>query len=374
MRILIVGAGILGAHHALAAAMAGHSVTMVDRYAVPRGASIRNLGAIRVSGRARGRSLTMSNYGLTRWRTIGERIPQVGFSACGSVTLLRDEAEIGVAEEYIESFSDTMNLRLVPGDRVASIEPAVVGAFPAALICDDDATIIPGAAMPSLIEYLRSAEGVDVRLGVRVRGLERVGSDLVASTTARDVHADAAFVCTGDAMESLFSPELAAARLRAVRIHAFEIAHRGVIPSMIVTDGSALRSYPGYLEMVSASALPVGTIPGSSDGEWVVTPSAERSLLVGDTRHDDDRSGAPMPPESEQWLVERCVEAFGADARFVRRRWSAGFVESGGDVSAEPYVRIRPMPGVELITGLGLMGNTLAPAVARESIAGLSRA
>jgi glycine/D-amino acid oxidase-like deaminating enzyme len=371
MRLLIVGAGLIGAHHALAAAVAGHSVTMLDRYAVPRGASSRNLGAIRLSGRAEGHSLEMSRFGLTRWRAIAERVPEIGFSPCGSITLLRDDIEIAVAEEYRARYRDSIDLEVVPGARIPLLEPAVTGTFPAALVCRDDATIAPGVAMPALVEYLRSAEGVDIRLGVEVRELTWRGGELLASTTGRDVHADAALVCTGDAMDALFRSTLDEAPLRRVRINAFEVTHHGLRPTGIVTDGSALRSFPGYREMPSARDL----IPFDADGtdiEWVTTPSPERSLLVGATRRTEDWSGAPMPIEAERWLVDRTADSFGADTRFVCRRWSAGFVESTGDVSAQPYVTLQPMPGVTLITGLGLMGNTMAPAIARASIAALS--
>jgi glycine/D-amino acid oxidase-like deaminating enzyme len=352
--------------------MAGHAVTMVDRYAVPRGASSRNLGAIRLSGRSAGHSLEMSRFGLTRWRAIAERVPEIGFAPSGSLTLLRDDTEIAVAEEYVARYRDVIDLALVPGTRIESLEPAITGTFPAALHCRDDATITPGVAMPALVDYLRSAEGVDVRLGIGVRQLAWQGSELVASTTAHAIHADAAFVCTGDAMDALFRSTLDAAPLQQVRISAFEVAHSGARPSLIVTDGSALHSYPGYRQMPSATDLTPLDFTGTGHVEWVASPSPERSVLVGAARWAEDWSGAPMPLEAERWLLDRTADAFGVDTRFIRRRWSAGFVESSGDVSDQPYITMQPLPRVTLITGLGLMGNTLAPAVARASIAALS--
>ncbi len=123
---------------------------------------------------------------------------------------------------------------------------------------------------------------------------------------------------------------------------------------------------PSAPDLLPVDAVGIGQI------EWVTTPSPERSVLVGATRRTEDWSGAPMPIEAEHWLVNRTAETFGIDTRFVRRRWSAGFVESTGDVSTQPYIRLDPMPGVTLITGLGLMGNTMAPAIARASIASLT--
>ena len=59
--VAVVGAGICGLAHALAAARLGKSVVVVDRDAHANGASIRNFGFITVTGQQQ-----------------GERVPQDG--------------------------------------------------------------------------------------------------------------------------------------------------------------------------------------------------------------------------------------------------------------------------------------------------------
>ena len=48
--LIVVGHGIVGLAHALAASRAGHRVAVIDRDAQPNGASIRNFGFITVTG------------------------------------------------------------------------------------------------------------------------------------------------------------------------------------------------------------------------------------------------------------------------------------------------------------------------------------
>jgi glycine/D-amino acid oxidase-like deaminating enzyme len=52
--IAIVGAGVLGLAHALAAARAGMRVVVLDRDAQANGASVRNFGFVTVTGQQAG--------------------------------------------------------------------------------------------------------------------------------------------------------------------------------------------------------------------------------------------------------------------------------------------------------------------------------
>src|ERR1700755_2406258 len=52
--VAVVGAGIVGLAHALAAARRGKRVVVVDRDAQANGASVRNFGFVTVTGQARG--------------------------------------------------------------------------------------------------------------------------------------------------------------------------------------------------------------------------------------------------------------------------------------------------------------------------------
>ncbi len=52
--LAVVGAGVVGLAHALAAARLGKRVVVVDRDAQANGASVRNFGFVTVTGQARG--------------------------------------------------------------------------------------------------------------------------------------------------------------------------------------------------------------------------------------------------------------------------------------------------------------------------------
>src|SRR6185369_15782650 len=100
MRVTIVGGGILGTAHALEAIDRGHEVVQLEREAEARGATVRNFGLIWVSGRATD-ELVAALRARELWEKLGSVIPGIGFRPAGSLTLLRTEREVAVADEVV---------------------------------------------------------------------------------------------------------------------------------------------------------------------------------------------------------------------------------------------------------------------------------
>lgn len=97
MRLVIIGGGILGTAHALAAIGRGHEVVHLEREVEARGATVRNFGLVWVSGRSDSElELTLRSRQL--WEEIGGKVPGVGFRPAGSITLVRTDNELAVAE------------------------------------------------------------------------------------------------------------------------------------------------------------------------------------------------------------------------------------------------------------------------------------
>src|SRR5258705_6878953 len=98
MRVTIVGGGILGTTHALEAVGRGHEVVQLERESEARGATVRNFGLVWVSGRSAA-ELPLTLRARQLWERMGADVPGVGFRACGSLTVLRSEAELAVAKQ-----------------------------------------------------------------------------------------------------------------------------------------------------------------------------------------------------------------------------------------------------------------------------------
>ena len=97
-RVVVVGGGVLGTLHAVAARRRGLEVLHLEREPEPRGASVRNFGLIWVSGRAAGPELSLALRARAGWEELAAEVPGAGFRPNGSLTLAADEAELAAAE------------------------------------------------------------------------------------------------------------------------------------------------------------------------------------------------------------------------------------------------------------------------------------
>src|SRR2546429_104046 len=98
MRVIVVGAGVLGTMHAWHAIERGHEVLHLEREAEARGASGRISGQIWASGGAGGEELEPALRARDLWEDTGARAPELGFRAIGSLTVVKTAAEKAVAE------------------------------------------------------------------------------------------------------------------------------------------------------------------------------------------------------------------------------------------------------------------------------------
>ena len=100
--VAIVGAGICGLAHALAAARRGKRVVVIDRDAQANGASIRNFGFITVTGQQGGDCWRRAKRSVQVWLEIAEaaKIPIV---QRGLLAIARRPEARGVIEAFLQT-------------------------------------------------------------------------------------------------------------------------------------------------------------------------------------------------------------------------------------------------------------------------------
>src|SRR5471032_349544 len=100
--VAVVGAGIVGLAHALAAAKAGKRVVVIDRDPRANGASIRNFGFITVTGQQRGDSWSLARRTRDVWAAVA---PEAGIvlEQKGLIVTLRRPEAVAVAEAFLDT-------------------------------------------------------------------------------------------------------------------------------------------------------------------------------------------------------------------------------------------------------------------------------
>ena len=195
--VIVVGGGIVGLAHALAAARRGKKILVLDRDAQANGASIRNFGFVTVTGQERGRVWNLAKRSAAIWRDVaasaGIAIEQEGLLLVAQ----RPEA-MDVVEAFLATDMGEGCQALTATDIVAR-SPMVQGAV-GGLLSPYDLRVESRLAIPRLAHWLAEAYGVEFLYRVAVQD---AGTGWVEST-AGSHRAEAVFVCPGDDWATLF--------------------------------------------------------------------------------------------------------------------------------------------------------------------------
>ncbi|MET7362570.1 TIGR03364 family FAD-dependent oxidoreductase [Streptomyces sp. NPDC005562] len=368
MRVIVVGAGVVGTMHAWHALERGHEVVQIERESEARGASLRNFGQIWVSGRAGGEELDTALRARELWEDIGERVPGLGFRANGSLTLVRDERERAVAEAALaRPDAAARGYRLLGADEARALNPALRGDFVAGLWCERDAAVEPRTAQLRLREALLASPRHTFLPGREVR-------EVVGERGVRDDHGD---VHTGDAVvlatgawlgglvRELAGPGLP---VRRVRLQMMQTEPLGEPLTTSVADADSFRYYPAYrspaLDELTAHQ-PQTPTAAAHKMQLLMVQRADGGLTVGDT-HEYEHPFAFDTDEAPYDHLTEVVEGFlGRPLPKIRRRW-AGVYAQCVDTSRVVH-RQQVREGVWLVTGPGGRGMTCSPAIAEKT-------
>jgi len=368
VRVIVVGAGVVGTMHAWHAVSRGHEVVQIERESEARGASLRNFGQIWVSGRAGGEELETALRARELWEGIGQRVPGLGFRACGSLTPLRTAREVAVAEAALaRPDAAARGYKLLTAGEARALNPALRGTFTAALWCERDAAVEPRTAQLALKAELLASGRYTYLGGREVR-------DVVGAASVRDDHGD---VHTGDAVilatgawlgglvRELAGPELP---VRRVRLQMMQTDPLGEPLTTSVADADSFRYYPAYrseaLDTLNAHQ-PQDPVAAEHRMQLLMVQRNDGGLTIGDT-HEYEHPFAFDTVEEPYEHLTRVVEAFlGRPLPRIRHRW-AGVYAQCTDTSRVVH-RQQVGDGVWLVTGPGGRGMTCSPAIAETT-------
>lgn len=368
MRVIVVGAGVVGTMHAWQAVERGHEVVQIEREAEARGASLRNFGQIWVSGRAGGEELATALRARELWEGIGARVPGLGFRPNGSLTPVRGDLELAVAEAAVaREDAAARGHKLLTPDEARALNPALRGEFTAALYCERDAAVEPRTAQLALREELLKSPNYTFRPGREVR--EVVGAGAVRDDHG-DVHrGDVVVLCTGawlgGLVRELAGPDLP---VRRVRLQMMQTDPLGEPLTTSVADADSFRYYPAYacdaLDALNAGQAQAETA-AAHRMQLLMVQRADGGLTIGDTHEYEHPFAFDTVEDPYDHLTEVVESLLGRPLPKIRRRWAGVYAQctDPGRVVHRQQVR----EGVWLVTGPGGRGMTCSPAIAETT-------
>jgi len=368
-RAVIVGGGVLGTLHAIAARRAGLDVVHLEREPEPRGASVRNFGLIWVSGRAAGPELSLALRARACWEELAAQVPGTGFRPHGSLTLATSQAELGLLREAA-ALPDAADrgYQLLDAPAAREVNPALRGNFAGALYGRKDAIVEPRQVLPALRRHLLASGGQAAGYSW-LPGLEagQIAPHAVRDHTGQWHRGDLVVVCTGAAHTGVAGPHLAGYQrqpVRRVRLQMMQTAPFGSRLTTSLADGDSLRYYPAYDLPGLRQLPPQAPAAAAARAQLLLVQRPDGSLTIGDT-HD---YAEPFPFDLDEGAYDhlrgQAERLLGSPLPRTERRWAGVYSQATGP---ELYHRSQIAPGVVLVTGPGGRGMTCAPAIAEET-------
>ncbi len=366
--LAVVGAGILGLAHALAAAKRGKKVVVIDRDAQANGASVRNFGFVTVTGQGAGDCWNMARRARAIW---AEAAADAGIEVLqrGLVLAARYPESEAVVDAFLRTEMGEACRRLTAAEAAAYVPCLREDAAALALHSPHEIRVESKTAIPLLTAWLAERWGVDFAWGRAVRSV----APPKIETASGDVHADAAVVCPGDDFVSLFPERLAPYGVTRCKLQMMRVRPQSPVTfKTAVMSDLGLGRYLGYAELPEAAALKTRldreqSVERANGVHLIVTQSAGGSLVVGDSHH---YASTPDPFGSEEvdaLILDEFDRVLDLPGRTVTERWIGTYA------SASDRWRLTDTPrdGVRTVIVTAGCGASTAFGIGEETIADL---
>ena len=327
--VLVIGAGIVGLAHALAAARRGLSVAVFDRDAQANGASIRNFGFVTVTGQRDGQTWRRAMRSRDIWDDV---MPRAGIPLLHRdlIVVARRPEAMAVLEQFADGDMGA-ECRLLDHDALYQAMPMTAPGCVGGMLSPHERRVEPRTAIPALAAWLEAAHGVRFFRGVAVHGVETGAIDSAAGR----FNGEHVVVCPGPDLTSLFPDQMAAHGLTLCKLQMLRLAApRWKLPAAVMGDLSLVR-YEGYLDMPGVPELRRLLAAEVGDAlehgiHLIVVQSANGSLVVGDSHHYAATPDPFASAEVESIILREARDLLDLPADHpVTERWTGVYPSSG---------------------------------------------
>ncbi len=363
--LIVVGAGIVGLAHALAAARRGLSVAVVERDTRATSASVRNFGFVTVSGQAEGDTRRRALRSRAVWLEVADAA-SIEVLQRGALVAARRAEALAVLEEFAAG-SMGEGCEMLGARDAAMRVPGLRGDCAGALASPHELRVEARDALPRIARWLEERHGVRFTWGSAALGIE--GTTLVHAHGRLEGGAIVIAPGTGFAA---FAPDLArTVHLRECNLQMLRIAGAGVRLLSVLMSDLSLARYEGFAAQPAAARL-VARLERECAAQLahgihlIVAQSADGTLVVGDSHHYGDISTVASA-EVETLILAELRGLLDVREITVVERW----------VGHYPVADVRPLlsaqlaPSVHAVTVTSGTGMSTAFAIGEETIAQL---
>lgn len=362
--VVVVGAGIVGLGAAYAAVRRGLTVIVLDRTAVPVGATVRNFGHICIGAQA-GDARRYGDLSRELWLRLGR---DAGFRVreSGTLVALRHTDELALLEAAAAADGDPRGgIRMLTAEELLQRAPLRADGLVGGALIEGDLQVNPREVAQAIAAHLASA-GVDFRFRTAVTSIAPGRIE----TTRGAITAGQVVVAVNHDIDQLL-PEVAE-RAGVVRC-ALDMMRVAVdlprpLDAPLLTGWSLVR-YGRFASMPETALLRARLHAerpdhAALDLNQMYTQLPDGSLILGDSHAKAVQPGPFQPEAAFDAFATEARALFECDDIRVLERWQ-GVYAAGPDeflieTPADGVLAIAATTGIGMTTGLGLAESTLA--------------
>jgi FAD dependent oxidoreductase TIGR03364 len=363
--LAIVGAGIVGLAHALAASRLGLKTVVIDRDAQANGASIRNFGFVTVTGQERGQHWRRAMRSRDVWQEIAEPA-EIDIIHRGTLVVARRPEALAVVDAFLATEMGEQ-CGFLSADDLKKRQPELARGALGALWSPHEVRVESKTAIPKLAAFLAGHKGIEFRRETAVLSVEPPRLE----TSRGPIEARAVVVCPGDDLATLFPERIAAYGVDRCKLHMLRLADPGFRLSAAVMADLSLARYAGFADLPEAAALKVRVTAELPDAirngiHLIVVQSADGSLVVGDSHHYARTPDPFAPDDVDELILDEYKAVFAGQKPAVSARWTGTYASADRTMFAD-----TPSENVRLVVITGGTGASTSFAIAEEVIADL---
>jgi D-hydroxyproline dehydrogenase subunit beta len=366
--LAVVGAGVCGLAHALAAARRGKRVVVIDRDAQANGASIRNFGFVTVTGQQAGDCWARAKRSREVWIEIADAA-KIPILQCGLLMIARRPEARAVIESYLQTEMGA-ECRLVEPSELADFGSGLrADEFAGALYSPHEVRVESREAIPQLASYLAQRFGVTFLRETAVHA----AAPPKLETSRGPVEAQAIVVCPGDDFKTLHTDRLARYGLTRCKLHMMRVRpeHFDERLPPVMSDLGMIR-YLGYAELPAAQALRVRLKAEQREHvdagvHLIAVRSADGTLVVGDSHHYAATPDPFAPTAVDDLILDEYAHVFAGARAHVIERWTGTYASAPDRLMLVD----RPCDGLRIVVITSGTGASTSFAIAEEVIAEL---
>lgn len=369
--IAIIGAGIVGLAHALAAAKRGFKVTVFERNPAAVGASIRNFGMVWPIGQPAGKLRNRALRSRDIWIEVAEKAG-LYLDRTGSLLPVYRQDELEVLEEFITTNEATEMIALIDAAEVAKKSPAVItDSLLGALWSSTEMTVDPREAIQKLPAFLAENYPIEFQFGRTVTAISypqfQVGNQVWT--------ADRIIVCSGADFETLYPDLYAESGITKVKLQMMRTTPQPdrwrLGPALCA--GLTLTHYASFSHCQTLETLKKRIeIETPYFPKWgihvMVSQNGLGELILGDS-HEYGLNPDPFDrTEINKYVLDYLRKFAQFPSLEIAEVWHGVYAKLPGKTE---FI-VEPEPKVTIVNALSGAGMTLSFGLAEENIAKLS--